>query len=474
MQKKLRLFIGTASVSVALIIGLQLFWIVSLFLEEKQRFVTDVKNAMMESVVVANMNVIVLNEPDTFNKALTNTVRNSVLSGDKEQLKKQLTDLAQKYSPDTRQSEIDSVINVIQSLDSTHVTMNLGNVVPTSIDGNIPQQQQYLQTALTGRSITLPFELGITDATGKLVDCSTDTTSFKKMYMIRLDYDGNKMSKAIPTQIMVLGFNGVNIYILQKMLWLLILSVVFIPLFVYSYIYVLRTFFRQKKMAEIRNDFMNNMTHELKTPISGASIAIELLRDNDNKEKKAEYIQIAQNELKRLTGLVEKVLNMAAFDKEEISLALETVILYPFINETINNVQPLLNHNNASIRFDVTPQYLATVADRFHLQNVIINLIDNAIKYNDKPKPQIDIQISQQGKDVVILVADNGKGIPAAYTDKIFDQFFRVPSGDLHDVKGYGLGLSYVKAIVTLHKGTITANSQEGIGSTFIITLPQN
>lgn len=474
MQKKLRLLIGTASVSVALIIGLQLFWLISLFKEEKQRFVTDVRNAMMESVVVANMNVIVLNEPDTFNKALTNTVRNSVLSGNKEQLQKQLTALAQKYSPDTKASEIDSVVSVIQSLDSTQITMNLGNAIPTSIDGDLPQQQQYLQTALTGRSITLPFQLGIVDANGKLIDCSTDTSAFRKMFLVRMDNGSKNMGRAAAKQTMVSGFNGVNAYILQKMLWLLILSVIFIPLFVYSYVYVLRTFFRQKKMAEIRNDFINNMTHELKTPISGASIAIELLRDNDSQTKKEEYIQIAQNELKRLTSLVEKVLNMAAFEKDEISLALETVILAPFLNETINNVQSLLNHNNGTIRIDVKPQYLAIVADRFHLQNVIINLIDNAIKYNDKSNPTIDIQVSQHDKDVVIQVADNGKGIPTAYTDKVFDQFFRVPAGDLHDVKGYGLGLSYVKAIVTLHKGTITANSQEGVGSTFTITLPQN
>lgn len=473
MQKKLRLLVGTASVSVALIIGLQLFWLISLYKEERQRFITDVRNAIMESVVVANMNVIVLNEPDTFNKVLTNTVRQTVLSGDKTQLEKQLTELAKKYSPDTKSSDIDSVINLIKSLDSSHITMNIGGMMPAAIDGNLPQQRQYLLTALKSRSILLPFELAVADTNGKLINCSTDTLAFEKMFRISPKYEGSKWGASATKQTTVVGFNNVPLYILQKMLWLLILSVIFIPLFVYSYVYVLRTFFRQKKMAEIRNDFINNMTHELKTPISGASIAIELLRDNNNQAKKEEYVQIAQNELKRLTSLVEKVLNMAAFENNEITLALETVILQPFFNEIVNNVQPLLNLHNGSIRYNVSPQYLAVVADRFHLQNVIINLVDNAIKYNDKPTPAIDIQISQQGNDVVIRVADNGKGIPANYTDKIFDQFFRVPSGDLHDVKGYGLGLSYVKAIVTLHKGTITADSQQGSGSTFIITLPQ-
>ncbi len=473
MQKRLRFLVGTASVSVALIIGLQLFWLISLYKEEKQRFITDVRNAIMESVVVANMNVIVMNEPDTFNKALTNTVRQTVLSGDKAKLKKQLTELAKKYTTDTKSSDIDSVINLIKSLDSSHITMNIGGMMPVAIDGNLSEQRQYLQTALKSRSIQLPFELAVADTNGKLVDCSTDTLAFQKMFRISPKYKGSKWGAATTKQTTV-GFKNVNLYILQKMLWLLILSVIFIPLFVYSYVYVLRTFFRQKKMAEIRNDFINNMTHELKTPISGASIAIELLRDNNNQAKKEEYVQIAQNELKRLTGLVEKVLNMAAFEKNEITLALETVILHPFLSEIVNNVQPLLNHHNRSIRFNVSPQYLAIVADRFHLQNVIINLIDNAIKYNDKPNPAIDIQIGQQDNDIVIRVADNGKGIPANYTDKIFDQFFRVPSGDLHEVKGYGLGLSYVKAIVTLHKGTITAYSQQASGSTFIITLPQN
>jgi two-component system, OmpR family, phosphate regulon sensor histidine kinase PhoR len=472
MQKRLRILVGTASASVALIIGLQLFWLVSLFNEQKQHFITDTRNALMESVVAGSMNVMVMDEPDSVNKALTESIRESMLSGNKANLEKQLKTLSQKHLS-AKGTYIDTAAEIQRMLDTAKLMLEFSSLTPGIPKEDLLQHKKNLITGLKKRGIDIYFELALLEKK-KIKDCTTDSSSFNKLFKVYPEKEESTILSKKPMQTIVMGFSNINAYILKKMLWLIVLSVIFIPLFVYSYVYVLRTFFRQKKMAEIRNDFINNMTHELKTPISGASVALELLgNSNIPQDKKDEYIQIAQNELKRLNSLVEKVLSMAAFEKNEITMSASQIPLQSFVQDIINNLKPLLEQNNAKIHLEVSPTDLTVKADCFHLTNVIINLIDNAVKYNDKTTPQIDIQISRQGDDVMILVTDNGKGIPAEYTDKIFDKFFRVPAGDLHEVKGYGLGLSYVKAIVTLHKGSIMANSQQGIGSTFIISLPQ-
>ncbi len=472
MQKRLRILVGTASVSVALIIGLQLFWLVSLFKEQKQHFITDTRNALMESVVASSMNVMVMDEPDSVNKALTESIRESMLSGNKANLEKQLKTLSQKHVS-AKGTHIDTAAEIQRMLDTAKLMLEFSSLTPDIPKENLLQHKKNLITGLKKRGIDIHFELALLEKK-KIKDCTTDSSSFNKLFKVYPEKEETTILSKKPTQTIVMGFSNINVYILKKMLWLIVLSVIFIPLFVYSYVYVLRTFFRQKKMAEIRNDFINNMTHELKTPISGASVALELLgNSNIPQDKKDEYIQIAQNELKRLNSLVEKVLSMAAFEKNEITMSASQIPLQSFVQDIINNQKPLLEQNNVKVHLEVSPADLTVKADCFHLANVIINLIDNAIKYNDKTIPLIDIQISRQGDDVMILVTDNGKGIPSEYTDKIFDKFFRVPAGDLHEVKGYGLGLSYVKAIVTLHNGSIMANSQQGVGSTFIISLPQ-
>jgi len=472
MQKRLRILVGTASASVALIIGLQLFWLVSLFNEQKQHFITDTRNALMESVVASSMSIVVMDQPDTVSKALTESVRESMLTGNKANLEKQLKTLSNNQ-PRTNSVHIDTAAEIQRMLDTAKLMLEFSNLAPRIPKENLQQHKKNLITGLKKRGIDIHFELALTE-NRKIKDCTTDSTSFNKLFKVYPEQEQTTILTKQPSQTIVIGFSNINVYILKKMLWLIVLSVIFIPLFVYSYVYVLRTFFRQKKMAEIRNDFINNMTHELKTPISGASVALELLSNSSiAQDKKDEYIQIAQNELKRLNSLVEKVLSMAAFEKNEIMMSASQIPLQSFVQDIINNQKPLLEQNNATVHLEVSPADLTVKADCFHLANVIINLIDNAIKYNDKTIPLIDIQISRQGDDVMILVTDNGKGIPSEYTDKIFDKFFRVPAGDLHEVKGYGLGLSYVKAIVTLHNGSIMANSQQGVGSTFIISLPQ-
>jgi signal transduction histidine kinase len=236
-------------------------------------------------------------------------------------------------------------------------------------------------------------------------------------------------------------------------------------------------FFKQKRMADIRNDFLNNMTHELKTPISSVAIALEMIQDERHKlsdEKKRDYARIAQGELKRLTLLVEKVLKMAAFDKGEIQIKREHFQASSWLQDILASMRPVFETAGAQVNISVDPEALQLYADKTHITNILTNLVENALKYNDKPEPVINIAIGEEGNDTVLSVTDNGRGIPAAYVSKVLDKFFRVPAGDQHDIKGYGLGLSYVKAAVELHGGTIAVKSALGQGSTFTIHLPKN
>ncbi|MBC9931618.1 sensor histidine kinase [Chitinophaga qingshengii] len=262
-------------------------------------------------------------------------------------------------------------------------------------------------------------------------------------------------------------------FILQKMLWTLISSVALLVLTVLCFVYMLRTILKQKKLSEVKNDFINNMTHELKTPIATVSAAVEALQNfnalNDHRKTQT-YLDISKNELQRLSDLVEKVLHIAAEEKEDIDLFREDTDL----NEVIDNI--LTNHQLKAakmlqVRYDNKLTHPTVYVDKTHLANAINNLVDNAIKYS-RDQVQLYISCSEENGVLKIIVRDNGIGIPRSYQENIFDKFFRVPTGDLHNVKGFGLGLSYVKKIVDMHGGTIRVHSEPDKGTEFTLHIP--
>ena len=262
-------------------------------------------------------------------------------------------------------------------------------------------------------------------------------------------------------------------YILAKMMWTLIGSFVLLVLTTICFIYMLRTILKQKKLSEVKNDFINNMTHELKTPIATVYAAVEAMQNfnalNDQRKTQT-YLDISKQELQRLSDLVEKVLHIAAEEKEEIELFREETDLPEVIDSIITNHQ-LKTSRTVQFRYDNLLGDRMVYVDRTHLSNAINNLVDNAIKYSgDHPIVHI-VSAIESGK-LVVKVKDNGIGIPRMYQENIFDTFFRVPTGNLHNVKGFGLGLSYVKKIVMLHGGNISVNSEPEKGSEFIIQIP--
>ncbi|MFY0253001.1 sensor histidine kinase [Chitinophaga sp. 30R24] len=262
-------------------------------------------------------------------------------------------------------------------------------------------------------------------------------------------------------------------FILQKMIWTLLSSVLLLLLTTLCFIYMLRTILKQKKLSEVKNDFINNMTHELKTPISTVSAAVEALQNFNalsDQRKTQTYLDISKNELQRLSDLVEKVLHIAAEEKEDIELFREETDLNEVIDNILSNHQ-LKEGKQLQVRYDNNLAGKLAYVDKTHLSNAINNLVDNAIKYSGD-QVQLYLQTSLNNGVLKIKVKDNGIGIPKVYQSSIFDKFFRVPTGNLHKVKGFGLGLSYVQKIVEMHGGTIQVHSEPDKGSEFTIIIP--
>ncbi len=256
--------------------------------------------------------------------------------------------------------------------------------------------------------------------------------------------------------------------------WLPLLAVIgFILLF---FGYALTIIFKQKRLSEVKTDFINNMTHELKTPISTIGLSSEtLLREDFSKdpERLQRYASIIYKENKRLENQVERVLNIAKMDKEQIKLNYSIFDVDELIQEAADIFEFNQSETGGSIELDLQASNTLLKADEVHISNVIHNLLDNAIKYCDK-EPQISIRTRNIGSAIQIIFEDNGIGIKKENIKMIFDKFYRVSTGNVHNVKGFGLGLYYVKLIIESHQGKINVKSQLGQGTTFTITLPIN
>ena len=254
----------------------------------------------------------------------------------------------------------------------------------------------------------------------------------------------------------------------------ILFSIVLLGITILCFVLLYRTLLRQQRLAALKNEFISNITHELKTPIATVGVAIEALKNFNamqDPERTKEYLDISSNELHRLSLLVDKVLKLSMFENKEIEMKFETVNLKEVVNEVAASLRLQLEKHLAKLTV-VDEGDTNLQGDKMHLLSVVFNLLDNALKYG-KNEPLIGISIKQENETVVLIIADNGIGMAPEYKDKIFDKFFRIPHGDTHNAKGYGLGLSYVAQVIQKHKGTISVESQPGIGTKFTITLPK-
>jgi two-component system phosphate regulon sensor histidine kinase PhoR len=253
-------------------------------------------------------------------------------------------------------------------------------------------------------------------------------------------------------------------------------AILFTIVLLVTFVFTIFSIFHQKRLTEIKNDFINNMTHELKTPISSISLAAQMLNDNTIPKSPAmlgHLGKIINDETKRLRFLVEKVLQMSMFDKKKATFKKKRLDLNELLETVAASFSLRVEHTGGKIYTEVEAVDSVVYADEVHFQNAITNLLDNAVKYRKPDKPlDIFIRTWNEPGNLCFSIRDTGIGIKRENVRKIFEKFYRVHTGNVHDVKGFGLGLAYVKKIISLHDGTITCESDLGKGTTFTIALP--
>jgi two-component system phosphate regulon sensor histidine kinase PhoR len=327
-----------------------------------------------------------------------------------------------------------------------------------------------LRTEFEKRNIKVDFEYGV-------YDCTSEKMRYGDYVPLQTAKE-KVTSKKLPAWNHYAYYFGVQFpnreaHLINQMgIWSFSSVVLLIVIVFFGY--TLFVILKQKRLSEIQKDFINNMTHEFKTPISTIAVSTEVLKNPDiihQPERLLNYTTIIEKENARLKQQVERVLQMARLDKENIGLKKEIVNIHEVVRDAIRNTSGALLEKNGSIACDLQALRHDIEADKLHLTNVLYNLIDNAIKYC-KTTPQILIRTLETSRNLVLEIEDNGIGISAENQKRVFQKFYRVPTGNVHDVKGFGIGLNYVKSIIEAHKGSIRLESELGQGSVFKICLP--
>lgn len=470
-MNKLRFKILSISISGILLClaGLQIFWLLKMYDSRKEEFNQKVNAAIEQSayqeltqrraatpVVTGVINLSGLKASEIQEISITDSMTNKPYSN-------------VRLAKNTIAGKPTHVHTFNYTYDIKR-TPNRKNIHITKISYEIEEDYRIIaryDTLLTqnlkSRGITAPYRIWIyggkkDSAIGPVV---TDPLQFT--LPVRINNRNN----------FTLEIENPHRQLLRELAGIITSSLLILCVLVFSFYYLLRTIFRQKNLEELKSDFTRNITHELKTPISVASAANEALLQFSayrNPQKRDEYLNVTRQQLGLLSDMVERILSMTRQEQEDYHLHLSGCNIKEMLGELVQNYSlAFADKPEKKITFnpDVTPGDTVLYIDRFHFTHVLSNLIDNAIKYSGK---EVIIEITVRGKE--ITVTDNGIGIPSGTIRRVFDKFYRVPTGNLHNVKGFGLGLYYTKLIVEKHGGTIVLNSKPGHGSTFKITLP--
>lgn len=333
-----------------------------------------------------------------------------------------------------------------------------------------------IRTELDYDGLPLGYEFIVLDSKNKPIHA----TSRLKNYNEKLNINGNFRTTLFPGNLfgsklsLVVNFPSKNTILLKEMWLPLTVNLSLVLIIIWALTFMFKTIVTQKKLAEMKNDFVSNMTHEFKTPIATISLACQAMEDPDMaKQNSAElgpYVKMINDENKRLGLLVEQILQSAQLDKNNVELHKEKVLLNEVVHELVYNAQFRIKKLGGVVTLKAPTELIYVQADRLHLSNAISNLIDNAIKYSDE-EPQVQVELCQSAEGIKICVSDKGLGIKKEHLSKIFDKLYRIPTGNLHNVKGFGLGLSYVKVIARLHGWNVTVKSKVGEGSNFTLEI---
>ena len=327
-----------------------------------------------------------------------------------------------------------------------------------------------------------PFEFAITNnsmmgeplMTEKYYQLYTDSTH-NRNYVIPLEpQSGSSYENLAREEYLAVIVPHQKTIIWEEMTWFIIGAILFTLIITAAFFITIRTLLKQKKLSEIKSDFINNMTHEFKTPLATISLAVDALKNEKVKrdmEKTNYFTGIIKEENKRMNKQVETILQAALLDKQEVQLNLKKLSAHDLIVSALNNINLQVEEKNGKLEVHMDAEKDMIMADEVHFTNLVNNLLDNAVKY---AKENLIIRLSTQntGNNIRIKIEDNGIGMNKETLGRIFEKFYRAHTGNVHNVKGFGLGLSYVKTMVLAHNGVIKAESILGKGSTFIVTIP--
>jgi two-component system phosphate regulon sensor histidine kinase PhoR len=387
-----------------------------------------------------------------------------------------------QWSPPVR-TEINISDDALEKIRKTNVKIELLNQAYAELAEGQQAILERLDTAyvrrllkrrLAEKGISQGFELGLLNDREEMLPIGNVSD------LLRLKTSGVQ-AKLFPNDILgkdnflYIFFPEKNSHVIRQV-WLPISSsIVFILVIIICFIYAIGVILRQKALSDTKNDFINNMTHEFKTPLATVSLAVEALQDPDlsTQDKfRTRYLGIIKDENKRLVSQVEKVLQAAALDKNDFKLNIERLDLSELLESTVDHISLQIENRGGKITFVNKLRNPEIEGDPFHLTHIFNNLMDNANKYS-KESPVIRVEAWDDKDQVIVTIQDHGIGMTREAIKKIFDKFYRVPTGNVHDVKGFGLGLSYVKTMLEAHKGEIHVHSELGKGSTFTINLPK-
>lgn len=473
MLKKYKILLASIVLTIAGIIVVLGFWLFGSYFGHKQFFLGMTEHELFDVV------------QDFYNEN-----EEQIQKENQNQRKDRIDRLSIAFKEKYPQINVDTIKSIFENQnfnrknDRQNVTDSTGNsknkmsrhfissYVVRTINWNeatIDSLQIRLEKSLRERDMYSPFVLQISNL-------PNEEERNKEFYHQRY-----KESKSRPIVIdqsenlyLEVDFINPTVYLLKQIGWQLLFSLILIIALIGTFWTLLVTIRKQNQLAMMRKAFVNNMTHELKTPVSTVMAAIESIQRygaKDDKERMNRYLSISRQELEHLSEMIERVLQVDVAETNGVLLEKTWFDLESLIDESMENAK-LFAKKEVDIQKTTSGNSFQIFADQAHIKNVISNLLDNAIKYaGDQVK--INIALSENGDRYKLSIQDNGIGIPKAYQKGVFDLFFRVPSGNVHNVKGFGLGLAYVKQIVQQHQGTIDLSSEESVGSTFVIDLPK-
>ncbi|MUH35293.1 sensor histidine kinase [Zobellia amurskyensis] len=328
-----------------------------------------------------------------------------------------------------------------------------------------------LNRELKNRNLNIDYEYGVYS---RGLPTKVKSRKFKFAKDMLYETPIFKDSEGASNFSLLIAFPKKKKFLIQSIIKMALLSLLFTLVIVIAYSGAIYQLIRQKQISEIKSDFINNMTHEFKTPIATINLAVEAIRNPKiigDQEKVERYLTMIREENKRMHAQVENVLRISKLEKNQLDISKDRVDVHDIIEDAIAHVELIVDDRGGYVETHLNAKRTEVLASEMHFTNVIVNILDNAIKYSEKA-PRIDIFTEVAKNYIVIEIKDQGAGMSKAVVKKVFEKFYREHTGDLHNVKGHGLGLAYVKKIVDDHQGEVYAESEKGKGSTFYIKLP--